>query len=82
MSIKVMTTLAPACWASYLINGDASGLDAVEKEACDKWIALFDPWYVVAIEDGAEPQFTNAYSIYGGTASAGDVIKYVQHKRG
>lgn len=26
----------PACWASYLINGDASGLEDEEREECDR----------------------------------------------
>jgi hypothetical protein len=29
---------APSYWASYLINGDSSGLNAVEKLACDDWL--------------------------------------------
>lgn len=28
----------PAYWASYLINGDASGLEADEKLACDTFL--------------------------------------------
>jgi len=27
----------PDYWASYLINGDASGLEDADKEACDAW---------------------------------------------
>lgn len=34
----VETATAPSCWASYLINADASGLDESEKGACDAWI--------------------------------------------
>jgi hypothetical protein len=30
---------APSSWASYLINGDDSGMEPQDKEACDKWIA-------------------------------------------
>jgi len=30
---------APSYWASYLINGDASGMDDDEIKACDAWIA-------------------------------------------
>lgn len=29
----------PAYWASYLINGDDSGLDAAEKAVCDGWLS-------------------------------------------
>lgn len=28
---------APSHWACYLINGDCSGLDALDKRACDNW---------------------------------------------
>lgn len=30
---------APSSWASYLINGDASGMDLADKSAADAWIA-------------------------------------------
>jgi hypothetical protein len=30
----------PSCWASYLINGDASGIDENEKAECDAFLAL------------------------------------------
>jgi hypothetical protein len=30
---------APSAWASYLINGDASGLEDDEQRACDAWLA-------------------------------------------
>jgi hypothetical protein len=30
---------APSAWASYLINGDASGIDDDDKAAADAWIA-------------------------------------------
>jgi len=29
----------PAYWASYLINGDASGLDEAEKAHCDTYLS-------------------------------------------
>lgn len=29
----------PACWASYFINGDASGLSDAEQSEADAWIA-------------------------------------------
>ncbi len=35
---KLITITAPSHWASYLINGDASGLEPDEKTACDAWI--------------------------------------------
>lgn len=37
--IDVVAVTAPAHWASYLINGDASGLETAEVLACDRWLA-------------------------------------------
>ena len=34
----IETATGPAAWASYLINGDATGLDREEVEAADEWI--------------------------------------------
>ncbi len=31
---------APSSWASYLINGDASGLEPDEITACDAWTKM------------------------------------------
>lgn len=35
---NVLEIVAPSHWASYLINGDDSGLEPDEKAACDAWI--------------------------------------------
>jgi len=37
--LTVIKATAPSSWASYLINGDASGIDDTERNACDAWIA-------------------------------------------
>jgi len=37
--MRTVTLIAPAHWASYLINGDASGLDRAERWAVDAWLA-------------------------------------------
>jgi hypothetical protein len=29
---------APSAWSPYLMNGDASGLDDVDRQWCDQWI--------------------------------------------
>ena len=36
--MNTVTLTAPSEWASYLINGDASGLNDAEIAACDAWI--------------------------------------------
>jgi hypothetical protein len=37
--MKTETYILPAYWASYLINGDASGLEEEDQRACDAWLA-------------------------------------------
>ncbi|UUV43175.1 hypothetical protein RCCWILLIS_3 [Rhodobacter phage RcCWillis] len=39
MAFKVETATAPSAWASYLINGDDSGLDDGESATVDAWVA-------------------------------------------
>lgn len=50
--IEVDCVIAPAEWASYLINGDHSGLSDLEQQECDTWIrdVLGEDWRVVSIE--------------------------------
>lgn len=36
--MKTITGTAPSAWASYLINGDDSGIDSEDKAQADAWI--------------------------------------------
>lgn len=36
--MKTQIYTLPAHWASYLVNGDASGLDIDDKQACGAWL--------------------------------------------
>ena len=36
--MKIITLTAPSHWASYLINGDATGLDDCDINDCDRWL--------------------------------------------
>jgi hypothetical protein len=38
-AMKTLVLTAPSFWASYLINGDASGISDDERVACDTWLA-------------------------------------------
>ena len=38
MKLEAIEYTAPAYWAPYLINGDASGFEDDEQAACDAWI--------------------------------------------
>jgi hypothetical protein len=48
---KIEKFTAPSHWASYLINGDASGMEADEKSACDRWLARINMGGPVDCED-------------------------------
>lgn len=37
--MQTIEATAPSHWASYLINGDDSGLESSERQAADAWIA-------------------------------------------
>ena len=38
MKYKVVELIAPSAWASYLINGDDSGIAQDDKSAADAWL--------------------------------------------
>lgn len=59
---KFDTVAGPAHWASYLVNGDASGLEPHDRAMCDAWQASLD-LRIVGIVD-AEPWFTWAAKVY------------------
>ncbi len=78
---KTSTVTAPASWASALVNGDYSGLDAGECLAVQRWRQV-NSCTVVDVErdENGEPKdawFTSQFSMYGGTAECGDVLEYV-----
>jgi hypothetical protein len=65
MKIKheIITATAPSYWASYFINGDASGMEAAEIEAADK----FADWLggsIVDCEDDGFRKYHDAYQFY------------------
>lgn len=77
--IQTDEATAPAAWASYLVNGDASGLEPDELSAADAWCARLAPWYVVdAVEDSN--RFSWSYRLHGGTAEGGTVCDYILHR--
>jgi hypothetical protein len=65
-----------AHWASYLINGDASGLSELERIQADAWCdrELEDGEQIV---DCGEPFFSWSFGLYTGcAASGGDLVEY------
>ncbi len=61
----------PSYWASYLINGDASGLEDGEQDEIDRWVEQVNPGHCV---DCSEDTWF-AHSNDAGTL-AGDVCTY------
>ena len=77
---KEQTTITlPAYWASYIINGDDSGLEPSEREIADRAIAreCGDEWSIVSCDD--EPRFTWSYRLYNPEADCdgGEVLEYI-----
>ncbi len=50
-SLRVVSYTLPAYWASYLINGDASGIDEADKAKCDEWHKTRDLPFPVSCGD-------------------------------
>ena len=78
MTIQVTTITAPSRWASYLVNGDASGMEDDERKLCDIWLGvqLFDGWRIVSCD--GEEYCSRAYPLTFGDPCM--VIDYIAHK--
>lgn len=78
--IEVIEKIGSAYWASYLINGDSSGLEERDIELADKWQAEAEPGYVVSVVD-EEAWFSWSYGLYTGDSecAGGDCIGYILH---
>ena len=64
----------PAFWASYLINGDASGMTADERTACDAYLEKEGIVDVLDCED--EAHFSWSFDLHGGDCAGGDLLRY------
>jgi hypothetical protein len=65
----------PACWASYFINGDASGLTDEEVAQADAWLHREE---VINVVDCGEPHFSWSMCFYAPemNCTGGDVVEY------
>jgi len=64
----------PAYWSSYLINGDASGLEDGEDKIAD---AYLEKNHVAEVVDApGEGYFSWSYDLHGGTARGGELLDY------
>ena len=78
--IEQDTLTLPASWASYLINGDESGMsDAAEVARMKAAEGDLENagWRFASCDD--EPRFTHRYRLYdpGAECTAGDVLEYM-----
>ena len=61
--LRIATITGPAHWASYLVDGDASGLTQVEIAQADAWCKREGFREVLGITDD-EPHFTWSMRLY------------------
>ena len=71
--MDVIQFTAPACWASYLINGDASGLDDAEKASADRCLDAMVAKYGSCYVHDAEDLGFRSYADYGMNGLAEDL---------
>lgn len=83
--VKFVTVTGPAYWASYLINGDASGLQEGEQAKVDAWLDREQIHSVVSDKtdpetgESEEARFTWSMDIYAPELDCrgGDVLDYI-----
>jgi len=77
---ETTTSTAPAHWASYVINGDASGIDDADIAACDAWVLrhAVDGWQVFDADTENGPFF--AHSSDAGVRDC-DILEYTLLRR-
>ena len=85
MNIEILDYTLPAYWASYLINGDASGFDIAntpdDPDAGTRQQLEIDAW----LESEGFPRFVDCGEQYfswhnDATNLGGDVCDYIAHK--
>lgn len=58
---RAVRATAPSAWATYLINGDESGIDEEDRKACDAWIASIGLGSPVSCDDAGFIRYHDAY---------------------
>lgn len=81
MARSVLTITAPSHWASYLINGDDSGLEPADIAACDAWIAREGVGLPVSCEDAGFRWRHDAYVESPFGADCQDYVFLIEEKR-
>lgn len=84
MPILIETYTAPAAWASYLINGDSSGLEAEEVAQVDAWAEGLGASIVDVMRDESgealESHFTRWHDAAAVVPLAADCLEYIAHR--
>lgn len=66
----------PAIWASYLINGDASGIDTAERRQADDFLTLWKLGAPVDCEEHGFRRWNDAHALGGSAALAQDCADF------
>ena len=85
MTLHFDEITAPSHWASYLINGDASGYDDAEIKAADEYFA---GWHVVDVSADVlvvlfstdDEWFSGSADLFGSTAKGDTLATYTVQK--
>jgi hypothetical protein len=73
--MQTETIAGSAYWASYLVNGDDSGIDAEEKALADAWLEHNG---IADVLDVGEQYYSSSYGLHTGSKyTAGDLADYV-----
>jgi hypothetical protein len=87
---EIETIVAPASWASALVNDNWSGLtlEPTDAEACREWLAAqhADGWRIADVwrdADGLpeEPRFSWSADLHGSPWRGADLLTYVRERR-
>lgn len=70
MSFEIVKGVGLACWASYLVNGDASGISDQDRFEADAFVA----WLGGSVVDVEDETFFGRPD--AGTKLAGDCLRY------
>ena len=76
--VKTMEVIAPAPWASALVNGDFSGIE--DDRECDRVEAFMDALPGPVVDSIGEPEFRTAYGTDTPDELAGDFLTYTVHE--
>ena len=68
----------PVYWASYLVNGDASGLEPGEKETVEETLSKLDLTSCECVDIKGEPFFS--WTSWPPGLGGGDYVTYVFHR--